>query len=84
MTFNATIQPYVQVMSNGTFILIKKKKKRKERRRRTKKKLKETLHIVCLHQKIPSNQRWVNPTFGLCCYSLETEVNMKANTSDYK
>lgn len=27
MTFNATIEPYVEVMSNGTFILSRKERK---------------------------------------------------------
>lgn len=61
MTFNATIEPYVQVMSNGTFIL--SKKKRKEERKEEK--LMETLHAICLHQRIPSNQKWVDPIVGL-------------------
>lgn len=78
MTFNATVEPYVQVMSNGTFILSKKENKGK------KKNLKETLHAICLHQKIPSNQKWVNPTSGLCCYRLETEVSIKTNTTGYR
>lgn len=77
MTFNATREPYVQVMSNGTFIFVKRKEERKE------KKKKETLHTIYLHQKIPSDQRCVNPAVGLCCYRLGTEVSIKTNTSGY-